>query len=371
MSTERIPALLLLFLLAPLAAEEPAHRPWFRPVSEGDRSKFLKAETAEQKKLRAELSELAKTGQKIYFNANIYGHDDIFVISPDGTGKKRLTSDPGHEIYPHVSPDGKRVLYARKDFFGKPKILRPDYRKLQSEMHLDKRPTRCLHSLTYMMSSDGTDSRPVAFGSLPHWHPNGRVFCTSIAYSSSRWNGRAPTLVDIENKRQRILKQGKASGYPCFTRDGKHLIAVQGPVRLIPLNEEGTDIAPGGRVSVVPAAHKVVCNVEVSPDGKHIAYVVDTYARKGSWLYYQTLKGTKGGKPVKMNLGWPDRSVNYYPDFSPCGRYMVYCHAETTEEISWKCRRAQEMYITRFPPYGVNVRITWNRAANKNPHWVP
>ncbi len=362
---------LLLVSLAALAADAPAERPHFRPVSDRDRTRFLEAETPEQKKLRAEIAALAKAGTRIYFNSNIYGHDDIFVISSDGTGLKRLTSDKGHELYPHVSPDGKRILYARKDFFGDAQISASDYRKLKEELTLDRRHVRHLHSLTYMMNADGTDSKPVAFGSLPHWHPNGKIFTTSIAYTSSRWNGRAPTLVDMEHKRQRILTQGKASGYPCFTRDGRYLIAVQGPVRFIPLNEEGTAAAPDGTVSVVPAAHDVVCNIEVSPDNGYIAYVVDTYARKGSWLYYQTLKGAKGGKPVKMDLGWEDRSVNYYPDFSPCGKYLVYCHAEMTDDISWQCNRSQEIYITRFPPDGVNVRITWNNAANKNPHWVP
>jgi hypothetical protein len=49
---------------------------------------------------------------------------------------------------------------------------------------------------------------------------------------------------------------------------------------------------------------------------------------------------------------------------------MAYVHAEMQDGVkSWLLKAKQEVYVSRFPPDGVNVRITWNGAANQHPHW--
>ena len=80
-------------------------------VPEEEKAKLLAAETAEQKALRAELAELAKAGQKIYFSSTQDSTFRVYAMAPDGSGQECLTPAPAAGAdKPHVSPDGKRFL---------------------------------------------------------------------------------------------------------------------------------------------------------------------------------------------------------------------------------------------------------------------
>ena len=49
---------------------------------------------------------------------------------------------------------------------------------------------------------------------------------------------------------------------------------------------------------------------------------------------------------------------------------MVYSHGDMQDGIkSYHFRSKLELYVSRFPPDGVNARITWNGAANYHPTW--
>ena len=59
--------------------------------------------------------EYSPDGEWIYFNsehgASTPGHAQIFRMRPDGSGLEQLTFDERVNWFPHVSPDGRRVLY--------------------------------------------------------------------------------------------------------------------------------------------------------------------------------------------------------------------------------------------------------------------
>jgi Tol biopolymer transport system component len=40
---------------------------------------------------------------------------DIYVMNADGTGRTRLTNSPAREVQPAWSPDGRRIAYGRDD----------------------------------------------------------------------------------------------------------------------------------------------------------------------------------------------------------------------------------------------------------------
>jgi hypothetical protein len=156
---------------------------------------------------------------------------------------------------------------------------------------------------------------------------------------------------------------------PAFSPDGKWLLTSNGPVLCWPLDESQTGLAPEPKIYRPVSGH--VCNTEFGPKTGFITWVIDTHKCMGSWLVYVKFDpSAKPGRAQKMKLGWAPKSVNYFPDFSPCGKYMVYVHADAQEGVkSWKLKTKQELYVCRFPPDGVNVRITWNGAANQHPHW--
>ena len=59
--------------------------------------------------------EYSPDGQWIYFNselnAKVPGHAQCFRMKPDGTGIEQLTHDERVNWFPHISPDGKWVVY--------------------------------------------------------------------------------------------------------------------------------------------------------------------------------------------------------------------------------------------------------------------
>jgi len=47
----------------------------------------------------------------IAYVSTIDGNDDIFIISPDGSGQSRLTTEPANDYSPRWSPDGSRLVF--------------------------------------------------------------------------------------------------------------------------------------------------------------------------------------------------------------------------------------------------------------------
>ncbi len=55
--------------------------------------------------------EYSPDGKYIYYNANPTGTMQIWRMKPDGTGREQLTYDERHNWFPHISPDGKWIVY--------------------------------------------------------------------------------------------------------------------------------------------------------------------------------------------------------------------------------------------------------------------
>jgi Tol biopolymer transport system component len=332
----------------------------------------LAKETPAQKQLRDELSALAKAGQRIYFDANTSGKDrDIFAMGCDGSAVKQLTRDAGDNWYPHCSPDGKLVAFtshrlvlekgkpvpeALKGLPFDPKFPLPGSGKWDRS----KPGTGVVWT---MNAADGSDQKPVAFGAEPHWSPDGKF----LAYCLNVY----PEQLVIQNMEKRTEAcfdhpAIRNCGMPCFSPDGEFVIGADGPAHCIKLNAAKNGVE---KAFVFDRGHP--CNGEVSPDGKWWVHVVDTSGDQGGWLFYREMdyeKPSGGGK--RLNLGWKPNSVNYYPCFSPDGKYLTYVHAEQQPGVkSWELKHDQEIYVTRFPNCETTVRITWNGAGNQHPQW--
>lgn len=55
--------------------------------------------------------EYSPDGKYIYYNANPTGTMQIWRMKPDGTGKEQVTFDEYHNWFPHISPDGKWMVF--------------------------------------------------------------------------------------------------------------------------------------------------------------------------------------------------------------------------------------------------------------------
>lgn len=55
--------------------------------------------------------EYSPDGKYIYYNANPTGTMQIWRMKPDGAAREQLTFDEHHNWFPHISPDGKWMVY--------------------------------------------------------------------------------------------------------------------------------------------------------------------------------------------------------------------------------------------------------------------
>lgn len=197
---------------APPKPEEPLK---IAAPTEEEKKAELAKETPQQKARRAELA--AMKNARIAFNANLgeKNANVIFLVNPDGSGMKRLTAEGVSESYPHLSFDGKRLLFERTE-----------------------------------------------------------------------------TLSAEEQKK-----------IPCDAT--------------FPFNKEGR-------------------------------------ARAGKPAGYIWVSDLDGGNAQRLCQG----------------RHLVYVHAEQQKGVkSWTLKTKQDLYVCRFPPDGVSVRITWTNAACQHPNW--
>jgi len=357
-------------LSARAAEKKEAGPPKIEPVSDAEKAKLLAAETPAQKKLRAEIA--AFKDHRIVFNANATGRNEVYLVRPDGSEMTQVTKEGGE--YPHLSPDGKRIVFLRKEKVAAEEIKKLPFDESEGIIAPVKKSRRAhpkKESFIWIVNADGTGAERVAAGEAPHWSPSGKA----IAYQTATRPFYAPAILDLEAKTERVLRltglKGKGQCMSAFSPDGKWLLTSNGPIYCWPLNETGTDVAEGGKI-LKPVRVGHVCNTEFGPQNKYLVWVIDTHKCAGSWLVYSKFDPSANGKvrSQKMKLGWPEKSVNYFPDLSPCGKYMAYVHAEMQDGVkSWLLTNKQEIYISRFPPDGVNVRVTWNGAGNQHPHW--
>jgi Tol biopolymer transport system component len=224
--------------------------------------------------------------------------------------------------------------------------------------------------LTDLASKETT---ALCYAGSPHWSPDGKLIIYNINLRSR--GGRPSAVLDLDTLVEKVVtpvKRGKRKfhGFNCFTPDMKYFATTGGPgFNKVPFDREKIAMREGEKVTSVMTGGPGGCNCEFSNDGKWFAWTIDTYREAGGWLYYSPV-GDTPGKAVRMNLGWGKKSVNYDPCFSPDDKYLVYMHGEAVKGKKSYAGVPSEIYAARFPPDGVNVRISWLNGNARHPHWV-
>ncbi|MBN2199446.1 MAG: TolB family protein [Candidatus Aminicenantes bacterium] len=226
---------------------------------------------------------------RIFFQSDMDGDSEIFVLTAQGVTK--LTDNSWQDEYPRVSPDGRRIAFSAN-------------------------PSGTFQ--IYTMSTDGTDIVQVT--RAPHdaiehaWHPDGR----RIAYTVEA-PGRNFSIwtFDLETKRaEKLLPQFRGSNAlpdfspaaPLVTFTGKRLMGWD--VYMLDLSAgRFTDLVKGGRS----------CRGRFSPDGKKVVYVSSEADGKGD-IWIMNPDGTD-----KKRLTERDDMYDYFPSWSPDGKYVVFC----------------------------------------------
>lgn len=109
-------------------------------------------------------SEYSPDGRWIYFNSNRSGTMQIWRMRPDGSQPEQLTSDAHNDWFPHLSPDGSRLVMISYP----PEVPSGDHPFYK-------------HCMLRIMPSDGGTPKAIAYVyggqgtiNVPSWSPDGR-----------------------------------------------------------------------------------------------------------------------------------------------------------------------------------------------------
>jgi Tol biopolymer transport system component len=190
---------------------------------------------------------------------------EIFVINADGSGLRRLTRNAGADSAPAWSPDGRKIAFlSRGDGTG---------------------------ADVFVMNADGSDQlnltrKPGNQLGPPRWSPDGRAILFTAVPPGQRdsawgWPYRDVYAMNADGSRQRNLTHTPASGEsdPAWSPDGQHiaftrLVKPGAPweVEIVVMNADGS-----GK-HVVAVTHKLGdaqltgTTIGWSPDGRRIAF---------------------------------------------------------------------------------------------------
>jgi len=108
--------------------------------------------------------EYSPDGKYIYYNANPTGTMQIWRMKPDGTGKEQITFDQYHNWFPHISPDGKWIV-----FISFPPDIDPNAHPTYQRVMLRLMPSAggAPRVLAYLFGGQGTLN-------APSWSPDNK-----------------------------------------------------------------------------------------------------------------------------------------------------------------------------------------------------
>jgi Tol biopolymer transport system component len=109
--------------------------------------------------------EFSPDGKYIYYNANVSGTMQIWRMKPDGSGKEQMTFGEYHNWFPHLSPDGKWMV-----FISFPPNIDPDAHPAYKQVTLRIMPVAFAGAprvIAYLYGGQGTLN-------APSWSPDSK-----------------------------------------------------------------------------------------------------------------------------------------------------------------------------------------------------
>jgi TolB protein len=257
-------------------------------------AKRYKAKTSEWRRVTHRLADdiiFAATGEKgisssrILFTAGRRNLKEVYLSDFDGQNVTRLTNYRSITVSPSLSPNGKYLAYTSYKE-GRPNLYVTDFDN-KSELFVDR-------------------SEGMKIGTA--WLNN-----STIVYSST--SGRTSTIYafDIGSRSKRvILQRDGILTSPTISSDGSRLVFVSDMYGSPQIFSKGL---PSGEIKRLTYSGKYNSAPSYSPKGDLIAFICNV----GSFEVC-TMNADGSNQRVLTN----DGSVNDSPQFSTCGRYIIY-----------------------------------------------
>ena len=273
---------------------------------------------------------------------------EIYVMDADGGNQQRLTNNPGRDIFPSWSPDGKRIAFM-SDRDG--------------DVHpIDGFPTTEI----YVMDADGDN--PQNLTNNPHddrepsWSPGGKriVFASDRDRTRNDHNYEIYVMDADGGNQQRLTNNLFKDTDPSWSPDGKrivfrssrdgHFIGDFGLTTEIYVMD-----ADGGNEQRLTENRRFDENPSWSPDGKGIAFSSD---RKGDLENYEIyVMDAAGGNEQRLT---ENRRFDKNPSWSPDGKRIAFMSDRDGDA---------EIYVMDADG-GNQQKLTNNPHADASPAWL-
>lgn len=217
----------------------------------------------------------------------------VYLMNPDGTGQKALTSPPHESFDPAWSPDGKQVVFeSDRDSPGRSQL--------------------------FLMNADGTNERPLITSSanerMPKWSPDG----SKIAFEVRQEGQSQIYLVGPGGTKPTKLEAGPGQNSdPAWSPDGTRIVFKSdrdGKTHIFVVNLDGTGLT---RLTDTAADDS---SPAWSPDGRQIVFERD-FAPGNAKLFLMNVDGTKQRRLTAAG------QEELHPAWSPDGTRIVFAES--------------------------------------------
>jgi Tol biopolymer transport system component len=276
---------------------------------------------------------------------------DLCIINADGSGEKKLTNTTNiHEMYPHVSPDGKKISYVEDTGEGRDR----------------KRDL-------YVMNIDGSGRRLISKDSREQcWSPDGRYIAfvkseSTRRFSMESWSTKGLFIYDMTTGevREHANKTLMHLYTLCWSPDGKYITATV----LGGMGFKHTNIGIEVNGTRYFRLNITGCRPEFSPDGSTIGW-----GRSDSEFCLAKINMNRpvpvSDKDIRSFLHVTKGYEVYHLDWSPDGKYIAFAFGPDGDQHVGGTAKGWNICIAEIAT-GKWAYVTTDGNQNKEPDWIP
>jgi len=277
---------------------------------------------------------------------------ELLTIKADGTESVNLTNTPDvDEMYPHVSPDGTKISFVVDEGEGRRRVRHVYYMNVDGSERVHvaehaRQPCWCF------------DSKSLSYLKGEYRRFSTREYATS---------GLMYYYLDNEWHRPHVNKELHHLYATCWSPDGKwFLAAIHGG-----MSYSDTIIAFeafGERLFDLASSDVKGCRPDLSTDGKHMVWgETDWNLKIGEF-------DTSGSEPRVSNIReivrCDEEHKVYHVDLSPDGKHIAFSYGSSRggQQVGG---RARGWNICIGDLTGKWVQITTDGLHSKEPDWIP
>jgi Tol biopolymer transport system component len=258
---------------------------------------------------------ISPDGKFLAYTSDERGNLDVFVRPLGGGEAIRITDDPADDAQPAWSPDGKRVAFVSARARG-------GRLSIVLAQALGNFVTAKGGDLFVVAATGGAATKLVDNAFYPAWSPDGKW----IAFQSPRGGKWDLWKIPAAGGNPIALTHDYDFDYqPSWSPDGKTIVYASGTPEVYRLKL--MDVTDGTTRTITDGQDGVLLNPVFTADGKSLVY---SSQRGGGSLNLWRLAVTGNAKPERVTLGEGD---HVHPTMSRDGKRIIYAAVRQTPDL--------------------------------------